>query len=390
MIRRRVAFLNTHPIQYFAPLYAYLNAAEDLSITGLYLSDYSVRGGLDRAFGTEVRWDVDLLAGYEVRFVPGAGRRNEARGFFSMCAPGIWKAVRDGGFDAVVVHGHTPAALLLGAMAARTAGVPVFARADTHLGLRRGGLKRVLRRPVMSALYRQCAGVLAIGTANRAFYQAMGVPDERIFLMPLAVDNARFAPAAGLDQLAISSRLRVTDEVPIILYAAKFSPGKRPGDLIRAAARVKQSGLAFHLVMVGSGQLEGELRALANERGVEARFPGFINQSELPGVYAASDIFVLPSDYEPWGLAVNEAMSAGLPVVAASEVGCVADLVLDGVNGRSFAAGDIGALAACLGDLIADPKKRAAMGAASREIISRWSFAECLAGLRAALDSVAP
>ena len=61
----------------------------------------------------------------------------------------------------------------------------------------------------------------------------------------------------------------------------------------------------------------------------------------MPGLYAASDVFVLPSDDEPWGLAVNEAMCASLPVVVSREVRCVTDLLRDGVNGYTPAAGDI-------------------------------------------------
>src|SRR5262249_56852357 len=65
----RIAVLNSHPIQYFAPLYAYLNAAPDFDVTALYLSDFSIRGGKDAGFGVEVRWDLDLLAGYRSVFV---------------------------------------------------------------------------------------------------------------------------------------------------------------------------------------------------------------------------------------------------------------------------------------------------------------------------------
>src|SRR5215472_8425366 len=104
----RVGFVNTHPIQYFAPLYAYLNATEDLSVVAVYLSDYSIRGAPDRSFGQVVKWDVDLCSGYEVRLVAGAGLREEPRGFLSMVAPQLWNEVRAGGFDALVVHGHTP------------------------------------------------------------------------------------------------------------------------------------------------------------------------------------------------------------------------------------------------------------------------------------------
>jgi glycosyltransferase involved in cell wall biosynthesis len=392
LAKTRIAFVNTHPVQYFGPLYAYLNATEDLSVTAIYLSDRSIRGGPDRAFGQTVKWDVDILAGYESRFIEGASRRNEATGFFSMLAPTIWREVRAGAFDALVVHGHTPAGVLLAAAAAKASGVPVFTRGETHLGLERSSIKRALRTPVMGAYYGQLAGALAIGSANHAFYRAMGVPENRIFPVPYTVDNERFLAAARLcpsERAAARKVLGVEDEHPIVLYAAKFSPRKRAGDLIRAAALLQQAGHAFHLVMVGSGEMEAELRALALTLDLDsARFAGFVNQSALPGVYAASDIFVLPSQNEPWGLTVNEAMCAGLPVVVSTEVGCVADLVRDGVNGVTFPAGDVEALAAALRPLVNDAALRRRMGTASREIISHWSYAECLDGLRAALASV--
>src|SRR5258708_17818309 len=75
----RVAFVNTHPIQYFAPLYAYLNSTGVFAITALYLSDFSVRGSLDAAFGQQAKWDIDLLSGYDACLVKGATLRNEPK-----------------------------------------------------------------------------------------------------------------------------------------------------------------------------------------------------------------------------------------------------------------------------------------------------------------------
>src|SRR5690242_9189476 len=136
----RIAFINTHPIQYFTPLYKYLNEMEDLSVTALFLSDFSVRGADDQGFGQIVKWDLDLLAGYDARFIRGAERRGEPTGFFSMIAPQLWHEVRAGGFDALVVHGHTPIAMLIAVVAAKTTSVPTFMRCETHLGLRRSTL----------------------------------------------------------------------------------------------------------------------------------------------------------------------------------------------------------------------------------------------------------
>jgi glycosyltransferase involved in cell wall biosynthesis len=183
--------------------------------------------------------------------------------------------------------------------------------------------------------------------------------------------------------------LGVVDDRPIVLYSAKFQRRKRPDDLVRAAAQLASSGLRFHLAMVGSGEMEGELRDLAPRLGLtNITFAGFVNQVALPRVYGASDVFVLPSENEPWGLAVNEAMCAGLPIVASSEIGCAQDLVRCGVNGATFPTGNVERLAGALGPLLEDKALRVRMGEESRRAISRWSYAECLAGLRSALASL--
>ena len=363
-----------------------------MEITALYLSDYSLRGGADRGFARPVQWDIDLLAGYEARFVRGAERHGEPAGFLSIIAPSLWRDIRSGGFDALIVHGHTPAAMVLAAVAAKASRVPVLMRCETHLGLRRSALKRLLRHQVIGSLYRQFDAVLAIGSANRDFYRAIGVPADRIFPMPYAVDNGRFVAGSLLsatERRDMRTALGVGDERPILLYSAKFQPRKRPDDLLRAAALLNEAGVEFHLAMIGSGEMEPQLRAIAHAFGLaNVCFPGFVNQAALPRYYGACDVFVLPSTDEPWGLAINEAMCAALPIVASSQIGCVPDLVRDGVNGRIFPAGNIAALAEALRTLIADAGLRERMGHASRDIIARWSYAECAAGLSAALAAL--
>jgi glycosyltransferase involved in cell wall biosynthesis len=386
MHKFRIAFVNTHPIQYFAPLYAYLNQTREFAVTALYLSDFSVRGSFDRAFGQAVKWDVDLLSGYDARFIKGAGLRNERAGFFSIIAPHIWHEVRRSGFDALVVHGHTPVANLIAVAAARSVGLPVFARGETHLGLSRGLLKRLTRKPLMQAYYRRLSGVLAIGSANAAFYRAMGIPEERIFSMPYTVDNARFTEGSRLSdeqRKKVRAELGVADADPIVLYAAKLQARKHPDDLLRAAARLKER-IRFHIVMVGSGEMAAQLVSLAERLGLDnVHFRGFANQSTMPQIYGAADVFVLPSENEPWGLV--EAMCAGLPIVASAEVGCVPDLVQPHVNGQTFAAGDVEGLVNVLHPILVEMETRLRMSVASRAIISRWSYAECAAGLKAAL-----
>ena len=387
----RIAVINSHPIQYFAPLYAYLNAAPDLDVTALYLSDFSIRGGKDAKFGRDVKWDVDLLAGYRSVFL-GKGAR-EPGGFWSLVVPQVWSEVRSGRYDVVWLHGHNYAANLIALIAAKTTGLPIMMRGDTHLGLARHGIKSVLRRPLMGMLYRACDRLLAVGSANAAFYRAMGVSDKKIFLVPYSVDNTLFVQSVNLtnDQRAeVRKRYSVPADRPSVLFAAKFTRQKRAGDLLEAARRLNlETDRPFTVVMAGSGELEEELRTFCTAHALDnVVFTGFVNQSELPALYAASDVFVLPSKDESWGLAVNEAMCASLPVVVCREVGCVADLVRDGINGYTPEAGDIEGLVRALRRLIEDEGLRRRQGQASLTRIMHWGYQECLDGVRSALTGL--
>jgi glycosyltransferase involved in cell wall biosynthesis len=136
--------------------------------------------------------------------------------------------------------------------------------------------------------------------------------------------------------------------------------------------------------------MEAELRRLAQglELGNHISFVGFVNQSALPALYGACDVFVLPAEHEPWGLVVNEVMCAGLPLVLGAAVGCAADLLSPGVNGLACEAGDALSLAAALEPLVSDAELRRRMGEASRRIIAAWDYEQCRLGVRAALASL--
>lgn len=392
MRRYRIAFVNTHPIQYFAPLYGYLTRNCRLETTALYLSDFSLTGGRDPGFGRAVTWDVDLLDGYEAKFMGGEkASRRRIGGFFSMLAPQLWSEIRTGAYDAVIIHGHNLAAHHVALAACRSSGTPVFTRGETHCKLSRSGWREVVRKPLLQAHYRGFDGFLAIGSANASYYQWMGISSDRIFQVPYTVDNSRFIAAgraARENRVAMRAKLGMDPDLPAIIYASKFDRRKRPDDLLAAYARLRADGIAAQLVLVGTGVLEKELRQRVETDAIpDVIFAGFVNQSELPSVYAASDVFVLPSSNEPWGLVVNEAMCAGLPIVLSDEIGCADDLVETGVNGAKFAAGDIGALAETLRPILTDDDLRARQGAASLERIKSWSYAECGEGIRAAIEA---
>lgn len=383
----RIAVVNSHPIQYFAPLYAYLQASGRFEVTVLYCTDFSIRGGVDPGFKESVSWDFDLLTGYRSVFLRGANARTPA-GFWSLICPQLWGEIRSADFDAVWVHGHQYAANLVAMLAAMSKRVPILIRCETHLGLLRSSVRRALRNLLIGTLYGLADRCLAIGTENARFYRQIGIPANTIFLVPYAVDNDRFIAASSItaaERASVRARMGVPPDKLVVLFASKFQARKHPEHVLHAAARLRDMEIDLTVLMVGSGEMSESLQRLAADLSLDnVIFPGFINQIELPKVYAASDVFVLPSEDEPWGLIVNEVMCAGLPIVISGEIGCAPDLVENDDNGLLFKAGDIGGLTDCLKRLLSDSDLRLRMGRRSRERIVQWGYARCLEGLGAA------
>ena len=118
------------------------------------------------------------------------------------------------------------------------------------------------------------------------------------------------------------------------------------------------------------------------------RFEGFRQYGELPGYYAGAGAFVHPAREEPWGLVVNEAMAAGLPVLVSRRCGCAGDLVADGENGFLLDPEDIGMMAGKLRQVAEMGEgERKKMGQKSREIVARYGPERFAAGLEEAVEA---
>lgn len=383
----RLAIVTSHPIQYYAPWFRQIAASGDPQIRVFYLWDFGVKATKDRQFGKEFAWDIPLLEGYEHEFVLNVAADKGTHRFSGLDNPYLADSVEAYEPDAVLLMLYSYKAIAR-FMATRTARRrPLLFRGDSHRLVPPRGIKAAVRGMATRAFFSRMKACLFVGQANREYYRMHGVPKERLFFSPHAVDNARFAAAESeARRKAVEWRrsLGIPKDARVVLFAGKLIEKKRPQDLLHAFRRAALPNAA--LLYVGSGELEESVRAAAG-RDAMVFFAPFANQSEMPMVYAAADMFVLPSrgPGETWGLAVNEAMCMGLPIVASSHVGCARDLVQDGVNGVVFPAGDVEALANALREVLADDVRRIAMGEHSRVAIEKWTYAQATSGLREAL-----
>ena len=385
----RVAHVVSHPIQYQAPLLRRLAQEPGLALKTFFLTDAGAQPFHDPGFNRVVKWDVPLLEGYDHQFI--------ARGLtlplkFNQPVRCSWRRVfAAGGFDALWVNGYAHGPLLRAIAAAKWLGIKVLVRGESHDGLRPHEPR--WRRAAQRAVFRQVDAFLAIGSANRDFYLARGVAPQRIHMAPYSVDNDYFRDrisAAASRRATLLNDLQLSPSLPIVLFASKLQPRKRCSDLLRAYETIREHTRA-QIVVVGDGSERAELMEYVRSRRLdEVRFVGFKNQSELPAYYDLCDVFVLPSDGEPWGLVINEVMNAGKPVVVSDAVGAARDLVPDGRSGCVFPVGDVAALAAHLRTLITQPHLRRRMGVHARALVAEWGIDATVAGIRSALHALAP
>jgi glycosyltransferase involved in cell wall biosynthesis len=340
---KKIAFIVSHPIQYYAPLYRRLARRDDVAIKVFFTWHGGDRAQLDQGFQKPVAWDIPLTDGYEYEVAPNVARNPGSHHFFGLRNPSLVAAVLAWEPDAVHVTGYAFASHLQALCALYRRGIPVLFRGDSHLfDEPQRGPRWLLKRSLLRAIYRWPAAFLYVGNANRDYYRAFGVPESKLFYCPHSIETERFAePEAAWESQARAWRreLRIPEDTAVLLFAGKFEDKKRPVPLMNAF--LKRIPSRTILVMVGDGNQGDVVRGLAVRHPDHFRVLPFQNQSRMPAVYRLGDRVVLPSAYgETWGLAVNEALACGRPVLVSDRVGCHPDVIRPGLSGDVFRADD--------------------------------------------------
>jgi glycosyltransferase involved in cell wall biosynthesis len=337
----RLLAVCTHPVQYLAPLFRVLTERHpEIDLQVLYITQPTPEQQ-GQGFGLGFEWDLDLMKGYRSSVFRESSAKDDFGRWGGLDAPGIGKAIEEARPDVVLLPGWNCRGLVRALLACNKRGIPVLYRGDTTLWQKPRGLRGLPWSRKNHYLLHRFSGFLAVGKRARIYLRENGIAEERIVDSPHAVDGARFRRDAG-DALRPAGKARLRADLGlrptdfVVLFVGKLEPRKNPEAAVRAVAEM---GGDVVLAVCGAGELEASCRKLATEVGARVVWLGFRNQSELPRIYAAADVLVLPSISETWGLAVNEAMAVGTPCVVSDAVGCAPDLIEPGVTGEIFPAG---------------------------------------------------
>jgi 1,2-diacylglycerol 3-alpha-glucosyltransferase len=288
-------------------------------------------------------------------------------------AVAVWRKLQELKPSAVLVPGYYTAPALAAALWCKLHGKrSVLMTESTQADHQRSGWKEKLKSLLLRSLF---DWAVAGGKAHIRYLQALDFPMERVGRNYDVVDNSFFA---GRTDMLRRTSSRKESDLPehYFLYVGRLAAEKNVDGLLQEFATYRNNGGTWHLVLAGDGPQRQQLMSLTEKLKLSAdiHFAGHKDSAGLIPYYAFAGCFVLPSSREPWGLVVNEAMAAGLPVIVSDRCGCVEDLVHHERNGYTFQPNVTGDLQSCLTRFSSlDESQRSMMGKVSREIVQNYS-----------------
>lgn len=390
MSPRSLAIISTHPIQYLAPLYRQL-VRLDIPLKVYFASDSSVRGAVDSEFLVDFAWDIPILEGYAYKFFDHKPNNSNKVGFWSFNREEIYPELRRNDFGAVLIQGYTPFYYIQALLAAKKNRIAIMLRGETtDFGRNRSTTKGFVRKILLKMLYRQITVFLPIGQHSLNHYINHGVPKEKLIFSPYSVDN-NFFRSEGARWMPYRNETRaelgISKNDIVIVFSGKLSFVK---DVFTLAQAIEKLDRNITMLWIGDGPLRSELENYcSNQKKARHIFIGFQNQTQISKYYSASDILVLPSLGETWGLVVNEFMNFGKPVIVSDRVGCAPDLVIPGETGFTFPVGDVHALAEAIDVFTLDAGLIEEMGCKAFQQVSKYSIENAALGIRDAFFRVA-
>jgi len=224
----------------------------------------------------------------------------------------------------------------------------------------------------------RCDGFVVPGQSAFKYVNAQKIRNQPIFVAPNAVDNRLFSNAAEFARNN-ADRLRQELNLPqhYFLFVGRLVREKGVYELLSAYTSLNPDlRRQFGLVFVGDGPCRRQLQELAHNfsgRAAGIVFGGFVQREQLGAYYGLAEVLVLPTHTDTWGMAVNEAMACGLPLIVSEAAGCASDLVQEDGNGVLVKPRDVSGLASAMSRMGCDAHVRRRLGQNSARRILDYS-----------------
>lgn len=251
---------------------------------------------------------------------------------------------------------------------------------------------RTVTFPLIRRIYDGADAIAVYGPHVRDYLTDLGIDPEKIEIAWNTVDTSKFGETSPERRTEVREEWGISEGASVVLYVGRLVKEKGVEYLCDAFETASDElETDSHLLVVGDGDRRESLESRM-EKAENVTFTGYVDNDDLAGYYDLADVFVLPSITtdvfkEPWGLVLNEAMSAGTAVITSSSVGAArAGLVRDGVNGYVVPERSDAAIADRLISILSDDERAREMAARSQDVIAEYDYDRMVDGVEAAMD----
>ena len=333
----KIAFASSHPIQYQVPIFKRISKKKNsfYAIFGCEINSSTKM--FDKEFKKNITWGKDLQKGFN--FISFNKNYTYLKNIYK-----IFNFLKNKKITIIIVSGWDSNFYKLIIIIAKILKIKIILRCENNL-YNEKNLKKYLKIFVYSILFKLFYKFIAIGKKNIEMYLRCGVDRRKIFLAPYCVDDQFFSGKKILKSKFLPIKKEINKKkAKIFLFVGKIINRKGYKDLMKISLMIKNNTKLYNnsiFLIIGTGDKLNEIKNFMKDNEIiNFKFLGFKSQKDLVYYYKIADYLLLPSLYETWGLVVNEAMSVGTPCVVSNNCGCANDLVISGMNGFTYDAGN--------------------------------------------------
>lgn len=374
----KILIFDTHPVQYRSPVFRELSRRNPSHKIYLFNSEWcEPKWGLkERGQIPRQNWNLNLLEGFSHEILETA-RLGKLETMVR-----LRRVLVEEKPTAILLFGYYSWENWMLLFLARTLGIRTMFLGDTFndgFEKKRSGVKSQLVRLFFS----QISSFIAVGEKNFRYYLAKGVERKKIVIGKHCVDDRFFATdeeQGNRIRREWRAKMGIAESATVMLFLGRLVERKRPWDVVAIHNQVGTAEL--FTVVAGNGVLEESLRPSATS---SLRFIGFQDQHEARKCYYGADFLIVPSEWETWGLVVNEAFLCGLPALVTETCGCAGDLVVPGETGEIFTPGDVPGASRIIQGWLNEPSQLKALGRqAKRKVLKEFSVDRFVDAIEAA------
>lgn len=367
MTEINILYITNIPTPYKRPRLNALSGLENVEVTVYYLAQ------------SNHRHEFEELPDAEFDIIYGSPRKITIRGTNLVFNLNSFRKILSSQADVYVVGGWNHLSAWTALLASKLNDVPIgIISANTE----QGGFSR----HILSRLLSGFDFYLALSDLAKENYADLGISAADITVLPNAIDVSGFQSEISRSTQKSLRRKWNLPESGVVLYVGNLEFDKGVHNLVEAISTIDEP---CHLLIIGDGPYRTRIETLTKQlNNISVTFTGQLPNSELPNYYALSDLSILPTHSDTWGLVVNEALACGTPVVSTTAAGVSGELLQHRKNGLVVPPKDPGQLAEAIEYLLSNDEVRSQYQSIGREQSLRYTPQKYAEGLVGAIDSV--